>query len=230
MTTFVNMTELADKLSQQGSHPQLVEAIKDCHYAASALGDLLTVREAVAKLIEIQDDEALNRAFGAALTTHAVVIYCRAMAKKNNARPHVDVIRDFTDSDLLLHNEIVSLRDKAIAHIDRPKGQFAIVWRKEAVALLSDAEGNVCLSFPTTTAIALPTLKEALLNLSEKAIVTATGIRDGHQKKAAEEFMKFSHPQEFQDIVRSCLTEVEEFYGVETELAERMFHQPRHSE
>lgn len=231
MSEFIDLSIVAESLKSKEQRPDFVAKIKELEWVFSALGDLFYARDAVKKLIEIQDDEALHRSFGAALTTHAVILYCRSMGRKNRARPHVDFLQEFSEAELALHDEIVSLRDKAIAHIDSPKGQFAEVWRKHAVSLSFGSGGDFFIGFPSATAIALPDLKKALLELSEKAIATGVKLRKKASDALAEKLIELNMDpaaEEVRALLGACLTSPAEFFETDNvELAEKMFNEPR---
>ncbi|MDW9451713.1 hypothetical protein GOA58_29460 [Sinorhizobium meliloti] len=121
-------------------HPKFVKAVKAFHAACSVELDLRTVRLCVDELIKIDKAELSPGManLGQFLLTHAVVTYVRATHSKAISRFNVGVIGAYDRRLRAFHKDIVTLRDKCLAHF----GPGDDLWNDERVLYLETPREN----------------------------------------------------------------------------------------
>ncbi|MER9022513.1 hypothetical protein NKI01_08075 [Mesorhizobium sp. M0815] len=120
-------------------HKDLVRAIKAFHAVESVGLDLKDAEESIAFLQKIDrevSDETLG--LGKALLVHAIVVYSRATHTKAINRFNVGVMGGYDQALKAKHAEVITLRDKCIAHFGPGKD----LWHDERVIYVEKETEN----------------------------------------------------------------------------------------
>src|SRR5689334_14863127 len=131
-----NLTALSERLFAEGRLMPLAGKIKDALDMTSAHTDLVIALETLdaldALLAAPPTDDTPRAAAESALLSAAVVLYARATKTQSDARKTFDKSTNFTAEEKAVHQELVDLRDDAIAHFG-PGGSYRGMWQAEAV-------------------------------------------------------------------------------------------------
>lgn len=114
---------LASQLKSRGRHAKLVGQIEQAYAVCSAHEDLRNAVESLEALRELtrgpRELDGLEQhlpAAAGALTSHAVILYCRATETSSNHRRRWFNLRMLREDQRSLHAVVKKLRDDAIAH------------------------------------------------------------------------------------------------------------------
>jgi hypothetical protein len=131
-----DLTALSERLIGEDRFRQLAHKIRMAKGYASALMDLKLALDsldalAVARPSEPQLDSG---AVEIALLSNAIILYARATKTTSEKRPTIDLRSRFSDPEKKVHEELIDLRDKAIAHFGTG-GSYQGLWCHERIIL-----------------------------------------------------------------------------------------------
>jgi hypothetical protein len=169
-----NLTALAERLFAEGRLQPLAGKIRRARDLASAHTDLTIALEsldALSTLLDSQHSEDFGRAVTeSALLNNAVVLYARATKTNSDERGPFDLRTRLSVEEKVVHQELVDLRDKAIAHFGSG-GSYTGLWQVEVVVLQVTGE-----TVRPGVATRRQTIDKKLMARMRKQIETAHGI------------------------------------------------------
>ena len=120
MAKTFNLTALSERLMTESRLKPLVGKIRRVQDLASLHTDLaiaLESMDALDVLVATPDTSDINRhVTEAALLNSAIMLYARATKTTSKQRRNFDLRTRFSPEELVVHEELVDLRDEAIAH------------------------------------------------------------------------------------------------------------------
>jgi len=132
-----DLTAAATFLASNPNAQDFIEAVRKFQSVISVSTDLMQSKESVDALREMRLDISSNPHIARALLMHAVVVYCRASHTKAVERYNVGVIGAYSAELRKKHQEIVTLRNKVLAHFGPGEG-----WHEERVIYLEQVHGD----------------------------------------------------------------------------------------
>lgn len=144
MAKTFNLTALSERLMTESRLKPLVGKIRRVQDLASLHTDLaiaLDSMDALDVLVATPDTSDINRhVTEAALLNSAIMLYARATKTTSKQRRNFDLRTRFSPEELVVHEELVDLRDEAIAHFGFG-GSYQGLWHVEVV-ILQTTKGN----------------------------------------------------------------------------------------
>lgn len=133
-----NLSALAERLLIEGRWVQLAGRIQEAQRLASLHTDIAIALECLAALTDqlaSPPSDHIGRAVTeASLLNNAIIHYARATKTTSRLRKTFDLTSRFTPEQKSIHQELVDLRDDAIAHFGTG-GSYRGVWQAEVVIL-----------------------------------------------------------------------------------------------
>lgn len=141
-----NLTALSERLFAEGRLKPLAGKIQRAQDLASLHADLLMAIETLDALGALtatpaSENDFARHATEAALMSHAVVLYARATKTKSEERKDFDLEPRFSAEQKVVHQELVDLRNMAIAHFGSG-GSYNGEWQAELVVLQTSESGE----------------------------------------------------------------------------------------
>lgn len=143
-----NLSALADRLESEGKHAPLVGLIRKARDLQSAHTDLKIASDALAALTNdlltsTGPNDHQRQIMQMSLLHLAIVQYARATKTTSNKRRTYDISSKLNAQEKTIHEEIVDLRDDAVAHYGTGKN-FGGEWQSELLILdVDDVGGRV---------------------------------------------------------------------------------------
>jgi hypothetical protein len=142
-----NLTALADRLFAEkrmlplcGQNPTRA---RDLHSLGAELTMALETLDALRKSCAVKSDDFKRHITEWALLNSAIVLYVRATKTRSDERGDFDPRARFNDEQRVAHQELIDLRDEAIAHF-RSGGSYRGEWQTELTILqIKGADGKV---------------------------------------------------------------------------------------
>lgn len=140
--TLIDLIEFSKLLKSKKQYRKLENLIFKCFSASSSEIDLLTCQQCLDNIKKLQEqDIGINVDMVDSLISEllfkAIIFYCRATKTSSRFRDFVPVTKNYCEHALVLHKDIVSLRDEVIAHYGPGKGHSHGFWVKEALVLVA---------------------------------------------------------------------------------------------
>jgi hypothetical protein len=196
-----------------------VERVRRYGDAMSILGDLA---EAKRMLVALARHHSLANADAAgdedryvtlsALLSQAVILYARAAKSKANHRTFVPLQRNLPPELRAVHDNVVQLRDDAIAHFGPGDGPGGRHWAQETVVLRID--GTVAtLALPFSHSVYQEDLAKQLEVLVDHCITAMWGICGERADLLLQECTRLLHTQpHFQAQLSEAEFDLAEFF------------------
>ena len=209
-----NLTALSERLFAEGHLQSLAGKIQRAQELASLHADLMMAIETLDALDALTATPAAPDDFArsiteAALMSNAVVLYARATKTKSDERNDFDLSSRFSPEEKVVHQELVDLRDKAIAHFGSG-GSYLGEWKAELVVLEASVKGDGRVGVATRRKMLDKNLVKRARVQIEKACTLMRGISrekvdevtDELNKLAAEDIVQINkeihqHPLNF---------------------------------
>lgn len=178
MRTAFDLSSVKEKLKAFRDFNNLVKAIERYEATQSVLKELRDVLETLETISDIQENPEFRKLYSAALTTHALVTYCRACHSKADARFNVGVTKQYTVDQRTKHKTVTDIRDRVIAHHGFPSEQKGKEWATERAVLIITGDkqkkqfvfsranylGSVLMDLHELVSVAIPTVEDILRN------------------------------------------------------------------
>lgn len=210
-----DLSLVADRMTG-GKHAQFVKAVRVFHAACSVALDLRAVRLSVDELIRIDRAELSPELshLGQALLTHAVINYARATHSQAITRFNVGVTKAYDARQRSLHNDIIVLRDKCLAHFGTGD-----LWHDERVLYLETDQGK-----SVTTAHRRINYRQDTIDALDELLDKAIPFLKQLQSQRADDLNSALQalPSDLNDAINKAVFEPIHFFGGDTE-AHRKF-------
>ncbi|MGX5847178.1 hypothetical protein ACWGTO_08885 [Mesorhizobium sp. PL10] len=214
-----DLDAVVEKLKAKPRFKRLVDSIGRYRSACSIYEDLRSANGALRTLSAIESDADSRASFGAALTSFAIIMYCRAAVSDQQGRHKVDATREFSPDQKARHQAIANLRNSVVAHFGKPQGIHAENWNKERATLrFVDDQGGVRFVFDRANY-----LKDAVTDLYDivaTATVTTEKIIEERADKMGEEFVKLEGDADLSKALSDSPFLPEEFFKAPESLEE----------
>lgn len=139
-----DLTALSERLFSEGRLKPLAGKIRRAQHMASLQIDLtiaLESMDALKALMATRQQYEFDRTLTEfALLCNALVHYARATKTHSEERPNLDLRSKFNPQQKTVHQELIDLRDKAIAHFGSG-GSYQGIWQNEFVVLQGTGHG-----------------------------------------------------------------------------------------
>jgi hypothetical protein len=139
-----NLTALSDRLFDEKRMLPLAGKIRHARDLASIHTDLIMAIESLDALDQLfsepPSDDFSRQITEFSLLINAVLLYARATKTTSKERVQFDILAKLTDAEKIVHQELVDLRDEAIAHFGSG-GSYLGMWHVETVILQPSDQG-----------------------------------------------------------------------------------------
>lgn len=140
-----DLTALSQRLFTEDRLKPLAGMINRAQDLASMRADLEIALESLDTLAALfaapQSDDLSTSVTEYALLSNAVLLYARATKTTSVERRSFDLSSRFSEQEKIMHQELVDLRDGAIAHFGSG-GSYQGLWHVEAVILQTNIESS----------------------------------------------------------------------------------------
>ncbi|WP_290937489.1 hypothetical protein [Hyphomonas sp.] len=140
-----NLTALSDRLFAEKRLLSLAGKIRRAQHLGSMHADLVMAAESLDALEELYSqspsDDFSRQITEFALLSNALLLYARATKTTSKERGSFDLLSRFSADEKVVHQELVDLRDHAIAHFGSG-GSYQGLWQAETVILQTTDEGG----------------------------------------------------------------------------------------
>ena len=214
MNQAFDLTSLTEDLKGRPEYKQLAQLITRYQSASSHQLDL---QSALSSLRYIQSlpavDGGTRTVVGQALLTHAVMYYCRSAIEDGSGRFAMGVTKGYSREQLVNHQNVVLLRNKAMAHFGVRAGTYGADWITEKVILkVVDAQGTVAMAWSRKNYMAR--LVFDLTDLCETALVTVENAAVERRMELANIVLKLAATdQDFRKVLGKHPFDPSAFYA-----------------
>lgn len=213
MVGAINLTALAMLLAGKTKFKRLQAAIERFHGTRSIEIDLMAASEAIETLRSISGDGDQRRKFGAALTSHAVMLYYRGFAEASGRRFKLEE-KMLPLENREAHRRIAGLRHTVIAHFGVKETDHAKRWIDEKLILRTRIDGTEDFPFLPKRANFLDGAIVDLVALLDAAIPLVREMQKPKLLDMYNQFDVFGDDAELAALVTKCAFDPLEYYPV----------------
>ncbi|MGJ4858895.1 hypothetical protein ACN6KF_004900 [Labrys sp. La1] len=213
-----DLTQLAAEIRGIKRLKGFADAIDRFHSAFSLRADLLEARSAIKTLHQIHNNASDRSRFGAALMSHAVILYARATISDQDGRRGVDVRKAFSAELKAKHLAIADLRNTVVAHYGIPEGKYGLRWHEERT-ILKSVDGSQSFTYSNSRSGYLAEAGDDLALLIEHAVSAVSAAIEERGLKLQMFLSKFKGDPEVSAAAQRCQFNPENFYRTSDRVA-----------